>query len=381
MTTVRLNYASLALVLSICFSTIASAQSPSGDLPQYTAKLKAEGEQNWVLNQLEIGTRQLWAGDPANAAVAFDDAIEKIELVYSADPAAAKARSLWHEEGAKTFKGEPYERAMAYYYRGLVYLQKGDYENARAAFKQGQLQDAFAEEEQFQTDFAILLFLEAWASHLNGDKQLREEALKYLQAMRPDFPGIKDSDDTLVLVETGTAPRKLGDGTNHSYFVFRRGKGFTENRAIIESAGTETTLYPIEDIFYQATTRGGREIDKILQGKANFRQTAGGISATLATGSTVVSRMGGGDAIAGIGAGLAVVSAIAAFSSKPKADTRTWMSLPDTIHVATLSSKKQSTDTALVRYFAGDLPDARPQSTIQFLTDPNGRRLALARSR
>ena len=56
-----------------------------------------------------------------------------------------------------------------YYYRGLLYLRAGDYENARAAFRQGQMQDAFAEAEQYQCDFAIMLFLEAWASHLNHD--------------------------------------------------------------------------------------------------------------------------------------------------------------------------------------------------------------------
>ena len=366
----------MALLLGCGLSSAVSAQTTADDLQQYVQKLQKEGEQDRVLNQLEIGTRQLWAGDTRAAAIAFDDAIEKIEMVYSGDPAAAKARSLWHEEGAKSFKGEPYERAMAYCYRGLVYLQKGDYENARAAFKQGQLQDAFAEEEQFQTDFALLLFLEAWASHLNGDDDLRDEALKYLGAMRPDFPGIKDGQDTLILVETGTAPRKLGDGSNHSYFVFRRGKGFKENRAVIDFAGTEVPLYPME-----AATRGGREIDRILQGKANFRQTAGGISNALATGSTVVSRIGASDTIAGIGAGLAVVSAIAAFSSKPKADTRAWQSLPDAIHVATLSSKKQPAKEAMVRYFVGDTPDDLPEQSLRFITDPNGRRFAFARSR
>lgn len=381
MNKVGMSCAKIALLTVFGFSASVSAESSADDLQQYVTKLQAEGEQNRVLNQLEIGTRQLWAGDTVGAATAFDDAIEKIEMVYSGDPAVAKARSLWHEEGAKSFKGEPYERAMAYYYRGLVYLQKGDYENARAAFKQGQLQDAFAEEEQFQTDFALLLFLEAWASHLNGDAQLRDEALKYLKAMRPEFPGIEDGQDTLILVETGTAPRKLGDGSNHSYFVFRRGKGFKENRAVIDLAGTEVPLYPMEDIYYQATTRGGREIDKILMGKANFRQTAGGISDALANGSTVVSRMGASNTIAGIGAGLAVVSAIAAFSSKPKADTRTWLSLPDTIHVATISSKQRPAEKAVVRYFAGDIPDARPDNTLSFLTDPNGRRLALVRAR
>ena len=48
---------------------------------------------------------------------------------------------------------------MAYYYRGVLYLRDGDYENARASFKGGMLQDGFAEEEQNRSDFALLSFL------------------------------------------------------------------------------------------------------------------------------------------------------------------------------------------------------------------------------
>jgi tetratricopeptide (TPR) repeat protein len=262
---------------------------------------------------LDIGTRQLWTNNLDAAAAAFTDAITQIETDYKNDPNAERARSLWHDEGSKSFKGEPYERAMTFYYRGLIYLRKGDYENARAAFREGQLQDAFAEDGQHQTDFGILLFLEAWASHLNHDFDLRDEALKRLKELRPSFPGIADDDDTLVLVETGSAPRKLGDGSDHSYFVVRRGKGFKENRVRVQLGEATQDLVPMEDIFYQATTRGGREIDKILKGKAEFRQTGAGISSVLADSSVTFSQMGGSSTIAGVGVGLSAIAAFAAF--------------------------------------------------------------------
>lgn len=376
----------VALLTAAAFAGAAAAQAPPPDPSTYVSRLEAEGERNRVLNQMEIGARYFWSAKPDEAASAFDDAIQKIETVFSNDPSVTKARSLWYEEGAKTFKGEPYERAMVYYYRGLIYLRKGDYENARAAFRQGQMQDAFAEEEQNQTDFGVLLFLEAWASHLNGDSDLRDETLKRLTALHPEFPGIGDGDDTLVLVETGTAPRKLGDGLNHSYFVFRRGKGFKENRAELVLGETATPLYPIEDIFYQATTRGGREIDKILEGKVAFRQTTGSIGSVLADSSVVLaqqSALGNVGGASGIAAGLGAVGALSLLISanaKPRADTRTWSSLPDTVHIATLASKNLAARVAAVRFLRDGAP-ARDDLPLNFETDANGKGLAWARSR
>ena len=67
--------------------------------------------------------------------------------------------------------------------------------------------------------------------------------------------------------------RKVADGMNHSYYVIRRGRGFTENRAQMVMNGAVTPLYPMEDIYYQAATRGGRPVDQILKGKAKFRDT------------------------------------------------------------------------------------------------------------
>jgi len=99
------------------------------------------------------------ANDRPGAADTLDRALAIVESTHGAGPEAAKARSLWYEEGCKIFKGEPYERCMMYYYRGLLYLWKKDYGNAHACFANGILQDAFAEEEQDQCDFGLLYFL------------------------------------------------------------------------------------------------------------------------------------------------------------------------------------------------------------------------------
>jgi hypothetical protein len=226
------------------------------------------------------------------------------------------------------------------------------------------------------------MFLDAWASHLDKKPDLEEQALKELKNFRPDFPGIKPGDDTLVLAETGTAPRKVADGMNHSYFVLRRGKGFTENRAQMTMGGKVTPLYPMEDIYYQAATRGGRPIDQILKGKAQFRDTTGGAGNFLLGSAVAIqdSGMNLGNATYIVG-GLGALSAFMASRANAEADTRFWSALPDTIHVLTLSSKDVPPDGVTFQFMAGGAPVAGLDKTIQMKTDPEGNHFILVRSR
>ena len=102
--------------------------------------------------------------------------MDRIEAIYADNAKAEAARSKFTKENAKDFKGEPYERAMAYYYRGLAYLAEGDYENARASFKGGMLQDTLAANEKYNADFASLAFLEGWSSQCMGRKDAAASA-------------------------------------------------------------------------------------------------------------------------------------------------------------------------------------------------------------
>lgn len=344
----------------------------------FQARLIADGDRNRVLNQMEIGARAFWAGDYATAKPALDDAILRISSVFAGDPNAANARKLWYDEGSKDFKGEPYERAMTFFYRGMIYLHDADYENARAAFRQGQLQDAFAEEDQARTDFALLMFAEAWASHVNGDGDLRDDAMKNLAQHRANFPGIGAKDDTLILAETGQAPRKLGDGLDHAFFVYRRGKPILENQAEIVRGGVVTPLYPMEDIYYQASTRGGRAIDQILAGKAKFKATTGGIGSVVADTSVAFSEQYGASNATLIAGGVAGVFLIVSSSSKPAADVRTWSSLPDTVHVMTMATGGKPPE--MTARFLKDGVALEGEKPVRCAVDENRKTLCLVRA-
>jgi len=374
----------LAALLAAGPAVAAKAPPPPPVLPMdagpeaYRERLTTYGDRDRVLNQMEIGARSFWKGDHAGSKAALDDAIGQIGAVFANNPDAAKARQLWYDEGSKTFKGEPYERAMVFLYRGLDYLRDGDFENARAAFRQGQMQDAFAEESQNRADFGLLVFLEAWASHQNGDEELRDEALQQLKTLRPDFPGIGKDHDTLVLIETGGAPRKLGDGADHSYFVYRRGKNIAVNGAEVIKAGQPIAAYRMEDIYWQASTRGGREVDKILQGKAQFKAGTGTVGSVLADGVTAYSDVAGASTAGAAVGAVAGVFLIVSSSTKPQADTRYWSSLPDAVHVLTLSSKG-APPPLTARFLKDGQPTAMPETPIACESFETRKHLCLAR--
>lgn len=330
------------------------AGKPSVLQPAFN-QLVAGGERDSVLNNMELATLALKHGLFDEAAEAIDRALLDIDRYYGLTEDALKARSIWFEEGSKAFKGEPYERAMANYYRGMLDLRAGDYDNARAAFANGGLQDAFAEEEQYRSDFALLTFLAGWAAEKAGSQGLADDRYADLQAMRPDFQRPPPEHDTLVIIETGKGPRKLADGIGHAELVYRRGKQFADKYAFV-GLDAPQRAYPMEDIFYQASTRGGRHVDRILEGKIKFRNDAAMRGSALTDAASVFNEVALTTRDSGIGdvaAGLSVIGSVQllmAQSAKPRADTRYWSGLPDTVHVYTYDSSDVGNGPVEIQY-------------------------------
>jgi hypothetical protein len=341
-----------AAILALTTNTAVAVDTQARLAPVYE-RLESEGERNAVLNQMELGARAYELKDYETATRAFDFALNQIESFYSNKEGAEQARSLWYEEGRKDFKGEPYERVMAYYYRGLLYLQEQDWGNARASFEGGMLQDAFAEEDQNRFDFALMAYLSAWASFRESNDVMQDRALKELAVLRKDVPAFGKGHNTLLVVETGTSPRKLGDGIGHYELVYRRGRKFDEERVAVVLGGKETQVYPMEDVFWQATSRGGRAVDRIVKGKASFRSTNAGVGGVLAdTASTlqILQPISGSlGAVAGTLGAIGAMQMFVASKVNAKADVRYWSSLPDAVHVMSLKSSPRQ--TATVQFF------------------------------
>lgn len=327
-----------AAALSVAAATVHADAPPA--LAAAIGKIDGGAPESRVLHQLQAATLAFDLGRRAEAGELFDQALLGINAVYADNERAAAARSLWQNEGSKDFKGEPYERAMAFYYRGLLDMLNGDFENARASFKSGVLQDAFAEEAQHQADFALLIFLEAWCSHALESKALADEAFSELKKLRPDFARPAADHNLLIIAETGKAPRKLQDGIGGNILVYRQGKRFKEQGARAVIGGQPVRLTPMESIYWQAATRGGRPIDGILEGQVKFKQNT---DKTAAVVSGVASEAGlyaplfgaSGGAFAGI-AGIAGAATLLTSGVKARADNRFWNNLPDMVHVQTM---------------------------------------------
>lgn len=306
-------------------------------LRDYYRVLYVDGEHNAVLNFSRLGLLAMELGYYGDAEKAFDGALDRIEAFYNKDRQAEKATAATRLEVNKDFKGEPYERAMAYYYRGLLFLREGDYDNARAMFKAAEYQDTVSEGETFQSDFALLTYLQGWASHCAGDAGQAADAFEAAARIDPKLRTLGPADNVLILAELGIGPQKATDGQYQEKLVFRPGIGLPENGAVVTLGAGRTTrawpLTPAANIFTQASTRGGRAIDGILDGKAQFRsglETTSMLATTV--GSSFAQQMGG-NAVYAQGAG----ALLKAFSKtvRPSADVRMWDSLPASILVGT----------------------------------------------
>ncbi|MEA2012866.1 MAG: hypothetical protein U9O87_07300 [Verrucomicrobiota bacterium] len=308
---------------------------------------KEDPKRNYVLRNMEQGMDSFQRGDFEKSKNAFDNALDEIEAVWGDDAAARKARRMWNNEGCKNFKGEPYERVMAYYYRGLLYIMDGDLENARACFRGGILQDSFSEEKQDQSDFALLYYLEMWSDFQLGQKGKANELKPFLKKIRKNQNLPQKKYNLLVIAETGHAPRKRRTGKGKYQLTFSRASEHEDTKVELKFSSffpkKKIKLSPIEDIYWQASSRGGRPVDKILRNKVVFKEKwdeAGSAMTGLGLQSLGASAFTGGEnqdtaqIVAGGLTLLGLLSTAVASKVRPEADIRQWRNLPDTVHIA-----------------------------------------------
>lgn len=306
-------------------------------------------ERDRVLFDYRAAATALRGGDFDLAKAKLDDAIARIGGIITNDAAAARARSLFSAESTKTFIGEPYERVMAYYYRGILYWRDGQPDNARACFRSGQIIDSDPELEHYDADYVLLDYLDGFATvKLNGDgadafKRARQHAGEK-RRLSPYNPAA----NVLIFAEYGYGPRKYAAGQYGEQLRFYPNDSPSRSARLVLEEGRKIVPLPgFDDLSYQASTRGGRVMDHILGNKAVFKTNANVAGDLALAGSAIAydhgrrrERQGkdGDDAnYTALGLGvLGIIGKVASAATQAQADTRQWDNLPQHLSFAAL---------------------------------------------
>jgi tetratricopeptide (TPR) repeat protein len=343
------------LSVGCCSVERAPARTLTGDpLLDGPAQIQHGRPQDRVLWQYRLAAAAMQRGQFAEAKAALDDAIARLGGINVADKDARKARGYFHEEARKTFLGEPYERVMAYYYRGLLYWMDGEPDNARACFRSAQIQDGDAENKTYAADYVLLDYLDGLVTaKLGGDGS--DAFQRARAACKLAIPSAANPRaNALFFVEFGDGPRKIATGQYGEELRFRGG-GSRAREAMIKVSGQAAHVGPYDDLYYQATTRGGRVMDHILGNKAVFK-AATDVAGDVALFSGLVLAQDRDTRDIGLGlAAAGLLSKIFSASTRPEADTRTWHNLPLFLSFAAL-----------------ELPPGPHTATVEFLDE--GRR-------
>jgi hypothetical protein len=331
----------LSLAIAGCASTQRRPAIPlTGDIMIDGPRAIAEGPaRDKVLWQYRTAAAAMHLGRFDMARSILDDALLTIGGIHVGDKSAKEARGLFGAEAEKTFIGEPYERVMAFYYRGILYWMDGEPDNARACFRSGQLMDSVTRNETYSADYVLLDYLDGLATRkLGGDGSDKLELARGESRIvtPPDF---QPEANVLFFVEFGPGPVKYATGEYAEKLRIRTHPSPVHS-VRLKAGGRTLEMKPFDDLNFQATTRGGREMDHILANKAVFKAGTDTFGNAAIISGAILAQHGGRKSNADeIGLGLVaagLISKIFSAATTPEADVRSWDNLPQFLSFASL---------------------------------------------
>jgi len=188
--------------------------------------LAAKTDEDYVLNNVRLGSASLVDYDLDEAEAAFYRAYEVINSVNINDAGRSSAAVLLDEK-LKVWKGEPFERAMTNFYLGIIYYIHQDYSNARAAFENslfklrdyGEAGPKGDEYRELESNFSIAYVMLGKCWLKLGNEEKARDMFARVGSLRPDLQKLVDWDrmqrgNVLLVVDYGKGPQKVLDYDN-----------------------------------------------------------------------------------------------------------------------------------------------------------------------
>jgi len=336
---------------------VAGCMTPGTPAPDWGQDPVAIGHR--LIAQAPPRDRMLWRyrvaavamknGRYAEARALLDTALRALERSHTFHAQARDARGLFTGENAKVFLGEPYERTMAYYYRGVLYWMDGELDNARACFRAGQYYDGDATDRHHRGDWALLDYLDALTTaKLRGDAApILARARVHARLSRPR--DLAPTHNVLFFAQFGFGPLKRAGGQAGGRLLYT--DGFADARAALIRVNGRGVRVPLfDEVSWQAQTRGRRQVAGVLAQKASFKKSACRTSDVSLVGSGVLAQVPqtrqAAVGVLAVGTGAKMIAG----ATKARADTRTWDNLPQYLGFASLR-----------------LPSGRHRATVDFV--------------
>lgn len=313
--------------------------------------LAQKTDEDFVINNLRLGSALLPAYQLDNAEAAFLRAWEVINSTGVNDGGRTLGAVLVDEK-IKVWKGEPFERAMASFYLGLIYYMRQDYGNARGAFENAlfKLRDVAPNNSADETaakdvdsNFALASVMLAKSFQRLGRDDLARANFDQVRKMQPSLTGLTDYDaneksNLLLVVDYDYGPRKVTDfdGAIVGFGPTPYQEG-PIRRPFVQVDGQRVdlggTVEPPIDLLAMAQDRKWQSIDTIRTFKSALGSglMVGGAVEGLRGASGTGARQRTDLMVAGalVGAGLLL-------KATSQADVRQWEMLPRTTFVLPL---------------------------------------------
>ncbi len=314
-----------------------------------------------TMHRLNLASVLLLEGKKDEAHRELQCAREELELMFDPDSQALK---LMHGEREKYFKGDGYERATLYAFLALSFMEKGDFVKTLKCVQCGILADSDAEKLDYRADYALLPYIGYIAACRAGDNW-RQEARKYdalVKELTGSAPSERAFPNAILVAWIGRgADRTLGGEFEEKRFVRKGSSRGSLDSIVIRADGKEYLSLPgLADLNFQATTRGRRVMDNVLDSKATAKRgLIASANALLAVGAGFIEAglvSGRGEvaivmcSVGGLLVGLGYPTHLFGMAVNSRADDRCWQTLPGRLVMVPLSVPRQRVSLEVLGY-------------------------------